>query len=65
VNLHVTEEILKKNRDCSRITVSESGIESLTHLRFLKKAGANAFLVGSAIMSAKSIEEKVRELMEA
>ena len=65
VDLHVTEKILKKNRDRSQITVSESGIESLTHLRFLRKAGANAFLVGSAIMSAQSIEKKVRELTEA
>jgi indole-3-glycerol phosphate synthase len=30
----------------------------------LKAAGSHAFLVGSSIMLAKNIEEKVRELVE-
>ena len=65
VNLHVTEEILKHHSGHDRIIVTESGIKSPTHVHFLKEAGAHAFLVGTAIMSAHDIEEKVRELTEA
>jgi indole-3-glycerol phosphate synthase len=64
-DLNVTQEILKKNVNCSRVIVSESGIESPEDLRFLRTAGAHAFLVGTAVMSANNIEEKVRELTEA
>ena len=65
VDLSVTEAILKENDGCNRIVVSESGIESPADLRFLRNAGAHAFLVGTAVMSANNIEEKVRELTEA
>jgi len=65
VDLHVTERILEELRPPNRLVVSESGIESPTHIRFLRNAGAHAFLVGSAVMSAANIEEKVRELVEA
>jgi indole-3-glycerol phosphate synthase len=44
--------------------VSESGIESPTHIRFLRKAGAQAFLVGTVVISANNMEKKVRELVE-
>ena len=65
IDLNVTQEILKKNVNCNRIIVSESGIESPENLRLLRNAGAQAFLVGTAVMSANNIEEKVRELTEA
>lgn len=65
VDLHVTEEILKKNSHHGRIIVSESGIESPENVRSLRNAGAQAFLVGTAVMSAHNTEEKVRELVEA
>jgi indole-3-glycerol phosphate synthase len=65
VDLNVTQEILKKNVNCNRIIVSESGIESPEDLRLLRNAGAHAFLVGTAVMSANNIEKKVRELTEA
>lgn len=66
VDLHVTEEILKKyNHHGSSVIVSESGIESPVHIRSLRNAGAQAFLVGTAVMSAHNVEEKVRELVEA
>ena len=53
VDLNVTQEILKKNVNCNRIIVSESGIESPEDLRLLRNAGAHAFLVGTAVMSAE------------
>ena len=65
VDPHVTETILLKHDNPSKMIVSESGIESPTHIRFLKEAGANAFLVGTVVMSASNIENKVRELVEA
>jgi len=65
VDLHITQEILKKHSHQNRIIVSESGIESAPHIRFLRSAGARAFLVGTTVMSAHNIEEKVKELVEA
>ena len=34
-------------------------------IRLLHEAGADAFLVGSAIMGSENIEEKVKALVEA
>lgn len=65
VNLNTTASILKKNNRGDRIVVSESGVESSRDLRFLRDAGACAFLVGTSVMSSNNIEEKVRELTEA
>ena len=65
VDLHVTARILAEVSPASKIVVSESGIETVDHIRFLRKCGAHAFLVGSSIMLADDIEEKVRELVMA
>lgn len=64
-DLHVTRKILSSCRSGDRVVVSESGIDTGDHVRFLRECGANAFLVGSSIMSAVNPEEKVRELAEA
>jgi len=42
--------------------VSESGISSLKDVLLLKGLGVDAVLVGSALMKAKNIEEKLKEL---
>lgn len=63
VDLEVTKRILERNDAEGKIVVSESGINTPADLRFLRECGANAFLVGSAIMSADNIEEKVREFV--
>jgi indole-3-glycerol phosphate synthase len=47
------------------LVVSESGIQSPADIRFLHQCGAHAFLVGSSIMKAGDIEEKVKELVTA
>jgi len=65
VDIHVTERILKLNDPGKHIVVSESGIEKQRDVQFLKRCGAKAFLIGSALMSASNIEEKVREFVEA
>ena len=48
-----------------KLVVSESGINTPADIRFLRESGAHAFLIGSAIMSADSVEEKVREFVNA
>jgi indole-3-glycerol phosphate synthase len=65
VDINTTIRILSKYGDYDKIVVSESGIDSPEHIRLLKKAGARAFLVGTAIMLADDVEKAVRSLVEA
>jgi len=65
IDLNVTRRILMKKPEGSVIVVSESGIRSVADILFLRNCGAKAFLVGSAIMSGKNVEEKVREFVFA
>jgi len=43
--------------------VSESGIQTRDHVRMLEEAGVDAILVGEALLTSKSIVEKIRELL--
>ena len=65
VDLDVTKRILTKYRIKDKVIVSESGIDSPEDIRFLRECGARAFLVGTVIMKASNIKEKVKELVEA
>lgn len=65
VNLNVTQQILKQNNAEGKIVVSESGVRTPADLRFLRECGARAFLVGSAVMLADNVEEKVKEFVSA
>jgi indole-3-glycerol phosphate synthase len=65
VDLNVTKKILEKNPGEGKIVVSESGITKADNVRFLRACGADAFLVGSAIMRADDVEAKVREFVHA
>jgi len=65
VDLETTRRILAGNNAKEKPIVSESGIQTPADIRFLHECGANAFLVGSSIMKAENIEEKVRELVSA
>ena len=65
VELSRTEEILSNTIRPDRPIVSESGIASGEDVRRLRRAGAEAFLVGTSVMRASNIEEKVRELVAA
>ena len=65
VDLNVTKLILQNNYDSGKIIVSESGINTSADISFLRKSGAQAFLVGSAIMRSGNVEEKVKELVQA
>ncbi len=63
VDLGLTENILESCETKGKIVVSESGISTPTDIRFLRKCGADAFLVGSAVMLTDDVEKKVKELM--
>ncbi len=64
VDISVTGELAAYVPE-SCILVSESGIACGEDINGLKGKGINAVLVGSALMSDRDIEGKVRELVEA
>ncbi|MFH0851082.1 MAG: indole-3-glycerol-phosphate synthase [Candidatus Bathyarchaeota archaeon] len=57
VDLGTTERILRYSGEFNRTVVSMSGIESPGDVRYLKRCGADAFLVGSAIMRSQDMGE--------
>jgi indole-3-glycerol phosphate synthase len=62
VDIATTTNLLKKVDKRGRIIVSESGISSAEEIQQLKKAGADAFLIGTSIMESSDIASKVAEL---
>ncbi|MEM2098773.1 MAG: indole-3-glycerol-phosphate synthase [Candidatus Bathyarchaeia archaeon] len=65
VDLSVTKRILERNGTMGKIIVSESGIGSPADLCMLRSCGAQAFLIGSAIMLADDITEKIRAFVKS
>ena len=65
VDARVTERILKRCVTRGKVVVSESGVMTPADLLFLRNCGAQAFLIGSAIMMAGNIEKKVKEFVTA
>ncbi|MDH3765893.1 MAG: indole-3-glycerol-phosphate synthase [Nitrosopumilus sp.] len=64
VDLKTTKRVLE-GYEKSRIILSESGISTAEDIQYLKKCGADAFLVGSSIMKSDNIEEQVKRLVNA
>jgi indole-3-glycerol phosphate synthase len=64
-DLKVTKRVLGEAGPPDRMVVSESGINSARDVKYLRGYGAEAFLVGSAIVESNNPEDKVRELVEA
>ncbi len=64
LDINATKNILE-GFEKTRPILSESGIESSEDVKFLKKHGADAFLVGSSIMKSDNIEESVKKLVMA
>ena len=62
IDILTTYRLLKEYDKGKNIIVSESGIRNADDVRYLKKAGADAFLIGTSIMESKDIASKVREL---
>jgi len=65
IDLNTTKQILKMNGKNSKIIISESGIQSPADLKLLRSCGADAFLIGSSIMLAENVQEKVKEFVNA
>lgn len=64
IDLKTTERVLEGYTK-TRPIISESGIETVEDIQYLKKCGADAFLIGSSIMKSDNIEENVRKLVNA
>jgi indole-3-glycerol phosphate synthase len=60
-----TTEVVLEGYEKSRIILSESGINTAEDIQYLKKCGADAFLIGSSIMKSNNIEEQVKKLVNA
>ncbi len=64
IDLKTTETVLE-GFNKTRPILSESGIETPEDIQYLKKCGADAFLIGSSIMKSENIEEQVKKLVNA
>jgi len=64
IELKTTKTVLE-GYEKSRIIISESGIDTPEDIQYLKKCGADAFLIGSSIMKSNNIQEQVRKLVNA
>jgi len=65
VDLMTTKEILEKVPADGRIVISESGVTTPESARFLRRCGADALLVGSALMRAADVRLAVDRLVRA
>ena len=64
IDLKTTENILKEHNK-NQLIISESGINTPEDIQYLKKCGADAFLIGSSIMKSNNIEGEVKKLVSA
>src|SRR5215469_1676425 len=62
VDIATTKKLLQKIDKKRHIVISESGISKSEEIKELKKAGADAFLIGTSIMGSSDIATKVSEL---
>ncbi len=68
VDIKTTKRILQKftKREIGdKLVISESGIKTPDDIRFLRSCGADAFLIGTAIMTADKIRDIVARLVES
>jgi len=63
-DLATTEKLIPKTPK-EKIIVAESGIESKEDLMRVLRSGAKAVLIGTSIMKAKNIIQKVKEYVNA
>ena len=70
INLKTTEQVLqgydaKEDSKGTRPILSESGIETPEDIQYLKKCGADAFLIGSSIMKSQDITNEIKRMVKA
>ena len=64
VDVSISERLLKAIPD-GIVMVAESGIKTSADIARLRAAGANAFLIGTALMKSKDPEGALRSLLES
>jgi len=64
IDLKNTQKVLE-GYEKTRPILSESGIQTPEDIQYLKKCGADAFLIGSSIMKSDNIEEQVKKLVKS
>lgn len=62
VDIANTERLLNRHSKGKSLIISESGIAKPADIQYLRKAGADAFLVGTSIMETGDVGAKVAEL---
>jgi len=65
VDISNTEKLLKRYDKEKAVIVSESGISTPEDIQYLKRAGADAFLVGTSVMQAANVGDKISKLYHA
>ena len=65
IDITNTEKLLKRHDKGNAVIISESGISSPEDIQYLKRAGADAFLVGTSIMQTPNISDKISKLYYA
>lgn len=66
VDLSQGESILAllKKKNIGELRIIESGLTKAEDLRRFRQAGADGFLIGSCLLAAEKIEDKIKELIE-
>ena len=64
ISLDTTKLVLEGYND-RRLVVSESGIKKPSDIRYLSECGADAFLIGTAIMGRGNVRDGVQTLVES
>lgn len=62
IDITNTQRLLTKFGKGKSVIVAESGISTPAHIQYLRKAGADAFLIGTSIMETEDVGGKVKEL---
>ncbi len=71
INLGTTEELAPIIRECDldhgtrHLIISESGMNSVLDVRRVIQAGADAVLIGSALMESTSVFDKTKEFVQS
>ncbi|PAV10554.1 indole-3-glycerol phosphate synthase [Methanosarcina spelaei] len=71
INLGTTEELAPIIRECDldhgtrHLIISESGMNSVLDVRRVIQAGADAVLIGSALMESNSVFDKTKEFVQS
>jgi indole-3-glycerol phosphate synthase len=65
VDITNTEKLISRHGKGKSIIITESGISKASDIQYLRKVGADAFLVGTSIMATEDIASKVKELYGA